>query len=100
MISNFISRRESILNDNDDIIIENANLYQKNYPQETSHAQEREIQTAIISASKSLTSENVETLIFADQNGGKKLIILQIILSLKIAYNIDVNSLNNFKVCV
>ena len=51
MISNFIlSGRESTINDNDD----------------------REIQTAIISASKSLTSENVETLIFADQNGGKK----------------------------
>ena len=74
MISNFIlSDRESTINDNDDIIIENANLHQKNLPQETSHAQERrEIQTAIISASKSLTSENVETLIFADQNGGKK----------------------------
>ena len=47
MISNFIlSGRESTINDNDDIIIENV--------------------------SKSLTSENVETLIFADQNGGKK----------------------------
>ena len=76
MISNFIilSGRESTLNDNDDIIIENANLHQKNHPQETSHAhaQKREIQTAIISASKSVTSENVETLIFADQIGGKK----------------------------